>query len=232
MCALTVAFAPMCLLYKHMACCAHQVRLATLKALCSWAARCQGLPACVVTRMTDGLAEKRDSLRAAHLRVLAQLLRSQPEAAKEAIELASPLLKLLSDALSKPAMRADGVLALLVLSQIASADPPSRTAIHANKARLGAQISVQLLALGRRNACDCVPRRCCLKRAMLILVETGRQPSREPASPMPHSCLRASAARPCHAGMVLWSRIGLAAAGRGDACQAAAPGRSAGARAR
>ena len=33
-------------------------------------------------RMADGLAEKRDSLRAAHLRVLVQLLRSQPEAAK------------------------------------------------------------------------------------------------------------------------------------------------------
>ena len=85
--------------------------------------------------MADGLAEKRDSLRAAHLRVLVQLLRSQPEAAKAAAELVSPLLKLLTDALSKPALRGDGVVALLVLSQIASADSSARTAIHANKVR-------------------------------------------------------------------------------------------------
>ena len=119
--------------------CVPQVRLATLRAIGGWAALCRALPASVVTRMADGLAEKRDSLRAAHLRVLAQLLRSQPEAAKQATELASPLLKLLTDALSKPAMRGDAVIALLVLSQIASADAPSRTAIRANKARLSAE---------------------------------------------------------------------------------------------
>ena len=85
--------------------------------------------------MVDGLAEKRDSLRAAHLRALAQMLQSQPDAAEQASELAAPLLKLLKDALSKPALRGDGVAALLVLSRIASLDPSSRAAIRSNKAR-------------------------------------------------------------------------------------------------
>ena len=86
--------------------------------------------------MVDGLAEKRDSLRAAHLRELAQLLRSETGAVQQATQLASPLLKLLSDALTKPAMRGDGVVALIALSRIASADPSARAAIYANKARL------------------------------------------------------------------------------------------------
>jgi hypothetical protein len=89
----------------------------------------------MLARMIDGLAEKRDSLRAAHLRELVQLLRTQQEAAQQAVELASPLLKLLPDAISKPAMRGDGVAAMLALSVIASANLPSRAGIHADKAR-------------------------------------------------------------------------------------------------
>ena len=89
----------------------------------------------MLARMTDGLAEKRDSLRAAHLRELVQLLRARRDAAQQAADLASPLLKLLPDALSKPAMRGDGVAATLALSVIASADLSSRAAIHADKAR-------------------------------------------------------------------------------------------------
>ena len=111
-----------------------QVRLGALKALCSWAARCTGLPASLLALMIDGLAEKKDSLRAAHLRELVTLLRSQPEAAGQAVALASPLLKLLPDALSKPALRGDGVAAMLALSFIASADTATRAVIHADKA--------------------------------------------------------------------------------------------------
>jgi len=209
---------------------AHQVRLATLKALCSWAARCHGLPPSVVTRMAEGLAEKRDSLRAAHLRVLAQLLRSQPEAARGAAELASPLLKLLTDALSKPALRGDGVVALLVLSQIASADPWARTAIHANKVRFGAQTSVLLLALSIDGRKYVVCRGNAAKHAMLV-VTTPMQAGMRLLAPSLIACLRLYFRKATRAGMVCGSRSGVAAAGRGGARQAAAAGCGAGARA-
>lgn len=79
-------------------------------------------PAPVLAALATGCGDAKEGVRRAWLRTAAAALAAAPGLAASCGGCVAPLLKVLQEALVKPVLRGDGVVALLVAAQLAAAD--------------------------------------------------------------------------------------------------------------
>ncbi|KAL6988990.1 eIF-2-alpha kinase activator GCN1 [Sarracenia purpurea var. burkii] len=98
-----------------------EVKLASLRAIASWGARCpDGIQPDVISFISFGLKEK-DALRRGHLRCL-RIICKNADSVVRISSLLVPLIQLVKTGFTKAAQRLDGIYALLCVAKIAVID--------------------------------------------------------------------------------------------------------------
>ncbi|KAI9185460.1 hypothetical protein LWI28_007508 [Acer negundo] len=152
-----------------------EVKLATLSAVASWAARsADTIQADLVSFIASGLKEK-EALRRGHLRCL-RVMSKNSDAVLQISSLLGPLLQLVKTGFTKAVQRLDGIYALLIVGKIAAADIKAEETV--TKEKIWSLVSqnepslVPMSMVAKLSVEDCMA---CVDLLEVLLVEHSRR---------------------------------------------------------